>query len=354
MSDAPYPRGSRERAEWILARRPPRHVVDARKPSAFLVEDERAESGEVARVATIFLTNRECPWRCLVCDLWRNTLTESVPPGAIPEQIDFALRQLAVARASSPQGIHDSGLEARATQIKLYNAGSFFDPRAIPPEDFPAIAERVRGFERVIVESHPALIGDSVLRFRDLLAGRLEVAMGLETVEPAVLEKLNKRMTLDRFAKAAAFLRAHDISLRVFVLVKPPFLDEAAALEWARRSVDFAFDCGAGVVSLIPTRAGNGALEALAASGDFSPPKLETLEAAFDYGIGLQRGRVFADLWDLENFSECAACFPSRRERLQEMNLRQVVVPRVACRWTGGGDAAGTSCDEDVAATDAP
>lgn len=314
MTPAAYPLGARERDEWILARRPARNAVDAHKPYAFLVEEERAESGEIVRVATIFLTNRECPWRCLMCDLWQNTLTESVPPGAIPEQIDFALGQLGDAR-----------------QIKLYNAGSFFDSRAIPPEDFSAIAAQVRGFERVIVEGHPALIGEAVLRFRDLLTGRLEVAMGLETVEPTVLEKLNKRMTLDRFAKAAEFLRAHDVALRVFVLVKPPFLEESAALEWARRSVDFAFDCGAGVVSLIPTRAGNGALDSLAASGDFAPPKLATFEAAFDHGVGLQRGRVFADLWDLEKFSSCPNCFSTRRERLQEMNARQVVLPRVNC-----------------------
>lgn len=314
MTPAAYPLGARERDEWILARRPARNAVDAHKPYAFLVEEERAESGEIVRVATIFLTNRECPWRCLMCDLWQNTLTESVPPGAIPEQIDFALGQLGDAR-----------------QIKLYNAGSFFDSRAIPPEDFSAIAAQVRGFERVIVEGHPALIGEAVLRFRDLLSGRLEVAMGLETVEPTVLEKLNKRMTLDRFAKAAEFLRAHDVALRVFVLVKPPFLEESAALEWARRSVDFAFDCGAGVVSLIPTRAGNGALDSLAASGDFAPPKLATFEAAFDHGVGLQRGRVFADLWDLEKFSSCPNCFFTRRERFQEMNARQVVLPRVNC-----------------------
>ncbi len=305
-----YPDSPRERDEWILARRPERNAVDARKPSAFLVEDERAASGEIVRVVTIFLTNRECPWRCLMCDLWKNTLTESVPPGAIPEQIDFALPRLGEAR-----------------QIKLYNAGSFFDPRAIPPEDIPAIAERVRDFERVIVECHPSLVGDLALRFRDLLTGRLEVAMGLETAEPTVLEKLNKRMTLASFAKAAAFLRAHDIALRVFVLVKPPFLDEADALHWARRSIDFAFTCGAGVVSLIPTRAGNGAMDAL----DFTPPKLATFESALDYGIGLQRGRVFADLWDLERFSQCAACFPARRERLQQMNAQQGAIPRVKC-----------------------
>ena len=155
--------------------------------------------------------------------------------------------------------------------------------------------------------------------------------MGLETAHPQVLEKLNKRMTLDQFRRAAEFLRRNDIALRVFVLVKPPFLDEAESLVWAKRSVDFAFDCGAAVVSLIPTRIGNGALEALARRGEFSAPKLATLEAAVDYGVGLKRGRVFADLWDLEKFSDCETCFAQRRARLQEMNLRQIAQPPAGC-----------------------
>jgi hypothetical protein len=150
------------------------------------------------------------------------------------------------------------------------------------------------------------------------------------------LEKLNKGMTLEQFARAAEFLRKNDIALRVFILVKPPFLDEAEALHWAKRSLDFAFDCRATVASLIPTRLGNGALEALAADGAFSPPKLATFEAAMNYGIGLQRGRVFADLWDLEKFSACAGCFSARRGRLQEMNLTQSVRPEVVCAKCSG------------------
>ena len=227
----------------------------------------------------------------------------------------------------------------KPTQIKLYNSGSFFDRRAIPPADYPAIAQRVRRFERLIVECHPALIGDSCLRFRDSLSGRLEVAMGLETAHPEVLARLNKRMTLKQFARAAEFTRRNGIALRVFILVKPPFLDESEALCWAKRSLDFAFECGATVATLIPTRAGNGALEALAAQGQFSPPKLGTLEAAAAYGVDLGRGRVFADLWDLEKFSTCIHCFPARLARLQEMNLRQAVPPLISCPHCGAAES---------------
>jgi len=234
-----------------------------------------------------------------MCDLWRNTLPQSVPIGAIPAQIDYALTRLPAAR-----------------QIKLYNSGSFFDRQAIPLGDYPQISSRVTSFERVIVESHPALLGESCLRFRDLLQGRLEVAMGLETAHPETLSKLNKKMTLDQFSVASEWLWKQEIDLRVFILVKPPFMDEAEGLYWAERSLDFAFKCKAGVAVLIPTRSGNGAMDQLEAEGKFSPPRMETMEAAARYGLSLRKGRVFVDLWDLErNGAPC--------DRLRKMNLRQ-------------------------------
>jgi archaeosine synthase beta-subunit len=311
---SPYPATNQGRDKWVLERRPDRETLDPQKPYSFFVEHELSASGEILPVTTVFLTNRECPWRCVMCDLWRNTLTTSVPPGAIPAQIDFALSQLPAARV-----------------LKLYNSGSFFDSRAIPVKDHPAIAFRANDFERLIVENHPALVGDNCLRFRDRLKCRLEIAMGLETVHPDILPKLNKRMTLEQFSAAAAFLRVHDIDLRVFVLVQPPFMHSREAVFWAQRSVDFAFDCGATAVTLIPTRGGNGAMEALASNQQFSPPRLETLEESLSYGLGLKLGRVFADLWDAENIPSCSVCRIPRITRLRHMNLSQSNLAPVRC-----------------------
>lgn len=315
-----YPREAAARTEWITRQRPQRNAVDPEKPYAYLVEEECSADGEVVPVATVFLTNRECPWRCTMCDLWKNTLTETLKPGAIPRQIRYALDRLSPAR-----------------QIKLYNSGSFFDPQAIPVEDYGAIAEAASDFERVIVECHPALVGERCLKFRDRLKRPLEIAMGLETAHPEVLEKLNKRMTLELFARAAELLRLEGISLRVFVLVQPPFLPVDAALEWAQRSVDFAFDCGATAVSLIPTRGGNGAMEALERGGEFAPPTLTMMEASVEYGLNQRRGRVFADLWDLRNAPRrCDGCWPMRIDRLHAMNLGQRTPPRLECEQCGG------------------
>jgi archaeosine synthase beta-subunit len=315
-----YPPRYSERDRWIRSFRSPKAVLDPWRPQHFLFETERSAEGREAAIATVFLTNRECPWRCLMCDLWEHTTDQAVPVGAISAQIDYALNRLGPAR-----------------YIKLYNSGSFFDPRAIPPADYPAIARRISGFERVIVECHPALVNARVEAFRVLLRGELEVAMGLEIAHPTVLRRLNKKMTLDRFQRAADFLRSLQVGLRVFILVKPPFLDEDEASYYARKSLEFAFDCGAGVAVLIPTRGGNGAMEALATAGEFAPPKLSTLEQVLDFGVSLGRGRVFADLWDLQKFAACPACFTARQDRLRRINLSQSVEPVIGCQICGNG-----------------
>lgn len=329
-----YPVSSAARDTWILDRRGPKSALDPNLPYASVWEEEADASGALAPTAVVFLTNRECPFRCAMCDLWVNTLDVTVESGAIARQIRQALVDVPPAR-----------------QIKLYNAGSFFDPQAIPPEDDKEIAVLVSGFDRVIVEAHPAFLdgvhGDRCLRFRDRLRGRLEVAIGLETAHAETLEQLNKRMTLDAFARAAAFLERHDIDLRVFVLARPPFLAPELSLEWARRSVDLAATSGAVACSVIPTRGGNGAMEALARLGVAGERResswLGEIERVVEHGLALtgatdadgsgRRMRTFADLWDVERFFDCH-CSPARAERLRVMNRSQCVppiVPAVGC-----------------------
>ncbi|MEO8353825.1 MAG: radical SAM protein [Chthoniobacteraceae bacterium] len=318
MSVATYPDTPSARDRWVLDRREPAQPHDPWTPVGFFVEGERAHSGEVVPVATVLLTNRECPFRCAMCDLWQQMLADTVPSGAILAQLDYALARLPPTR-----------------QVKLYNAGSFFDPRAIPQHDLSALAKRLRNFERVIVECHPAFLGDECTQFAGRLEGKLEVAIGLETAHPETLDRLNKRMTLEQFERAAEFLAQREITLRVFVLVRPPFLPAEHAAEWTQRSAEFAFECGAMAVSLIPTRPGNGALEALREQGLYSPPHLSELEAAHAAAIAPDRGRVFADTWDLERFSDCPACFPARLNRLRTMNEEQSVLPPIRCPACG-------------------
>jgi archaeosine synthase beta-subunit len=299
---------------WILDHRGPKNLVDPQRPYAWLVEKERTTSGKIDDTGIIFLTNRECPYHCLMCDLWKNTTDEPVPVGAIPHQIALALEQMPPSR-----------------HLKLYNSGSFFDGKAIPEEDYAEIASLISGFDTVIVESHPRLINVKCLRFRDMLKPELQVAMGLETVNPLLLRKLNKRMTLEDFRNTVGYLTQHKILSRAFVLLRPPFLSEAQGIYWAERSIDFAFQAGVECCTVIPVRGGNGALEELRKQGDFIPPDIRSLEMVLEYGISLKAGRMFADTWDLGLFSHCRKCEVSRAERITAMNLSQTIVDRIAC-----------------------
>lgn len=302
---------------WVLGRRGLKAQLDPMRAYATTIEEELDASGALVPTVVVFLTNRECPFRCVMCDLWVNTLDATVPRDAIAGQIRAALAE------SAP---------TKPRQIKLYNAGSFFDPQAIPPEDDEEIAAAIASFDRVIVEAHPAFLsgpyGERCLRFRDRLRGRLEVAIGLETAHPETLARLNKRMTIESFRRAAAFLRDNDIDLRVFVLLNPPFMAATDAIEWACRSIDLAADCGATACSIIPTRDGNGAVGT--AEVPYERPRLAALEQVIEYGISLGGLRVFADLWDVERLFDCS-CSKRRAERLRTMNLEQRVPPPVTC-----------------------
>jgi hypothetical protein len=299
---------------WIMSMRGNKNKVNPHRPYGWMVEKERTLSGKIEDTGIVFLTNHECPFHCLMCDLWKNTVDYSVATGTIPAQIEWALRQM-------PDIKH----------LKLYNSGSFFDERAIPEEDYEEIASLVKNLETVIVESHPKLINDKCIRFRDMLIPALHVALGLETVNSDILMRLNKRMTVDDFGNSASFLKKHGISSRAFILLRPPLLTESEGIYWAERSIDFAFSSGVECCTVIPVRSGNGAMDHLLEKGLFNIPDIKSLETVLEYGISLKAGRVFADVWDLGLFSSCEKCLEERTDRLIRMNLNQKTYPVVDC-----------------------
>src|SRR6185295_13847790 len=85
----PYPEKAADRDRFVLDRRPPRAKHDPWRPQGLVIEDELTAAGAIASVATVFLTGRECPWRCVMCDLWRFTVEEDTPAGAIAAQLDL-------------------------------------------------------------------------------------------------------------------------------------------------------------------------------------------------------------------------------------------------------------------------
>ena len=207
------------------------------RPYLVLQEKEADEAGKVHDCLTVFLTGSTCPIGCKMCDLHHHTFDSATPAGAIPRQIDLATKT-----------------STSSDWIKLYNSGNFFDPRSIPVVDYEAITTRLSGYQRVIIENHPRFGSRRLEEFQSRLSARLEVAVGLETVQPRWLRRLAKQMTRDDFDLYAKHLRRLDVDLRVFLIVGAPGVSVREAIRWAMLSVRHAVLQGARHISLIPAR----------------------------------------------------------------------------------------------------
>jgi len=302
----------------IRSLRPAKPLVDPWRAHGHIVEQERRPSGVVERTATIFLAGAECAFTCSFCDLWRYTIDGPTPLGALPTQLEASL----------------AGLEVASIQrIKLYNASNFFDRRAVPADDLPRIIDLCAPFAGVTVESHAKTVrtGGGAAELARRLSGRLEVAMGLETIHPSAGTILNKRLDLEQFDRAVDFLVERGIDVRVFVLLGAPGVPSSETVEWTARSVEHAARRGAAIVSIIPVRGGNGEMERLQSIGEFTPPTLRQLELALDLAVEQPRTTVTADLWDVERLAACAVCQEQRVERMRRMNLSGAREPSVVC-----------------------
>lgn len=284
-------------------------------PYSFIHEQEPDAKGELQEVNTIFLTSKRCPYKCVMCDLWINTRAENTPPGAIPQQIDYAVSRL-----------------PKAQVMKLYNNGNFFDFKAVPPSDYAEIISRTKSYERIIVENQPKLCGKACLQFNEQLEGKLEVAMGLESIHPKVFPKLNKPFTIRDFSQACTLLKSNGIDIRVFLLLNPPYLtDPKDNIEWTMRSIEFAFENGAACCSVIATRPGTIFLKKLQEKGLYALPEIQVLEEVFERALSVYKGRVFVDTWSIDFMPHCVLCFQERKKRLEKMNLSQKIQEKVVC-----------------------
>lgn len=274
-----------------------REQLSADAPYLVLHEVEPDGEGNKVSTTTVFLTASQCPIGCNMCDLHLNTLPGATPSGAIAQQVDIAIK------------------DSDAKWLKLYNSGNFFDPRSIPPSDYAAIAERCNQFDRVIVENHPKFGKSRLQSFLKLLTCRFEIAVGLETVQPRWLGRLEKQMSRDDFSSYASEMARLGVDLRVFLILGVPGIDAVESVRWTRLSLRHAIACGARHVSIIPARSGHGWRGKAEQLPEFSTTLLAEIHEQLLQDSG-GRAVVTLDLW---NVSANDAGY----DRLQQSNLTQ-------------------------------
>lgn len=221
----------------------PVREFNTRKASYSEVREENFRGKNVQRVV-IFLRSTGCEWAlrsgCTMCGHLSEQARKNIPAEQYVEQFISEYKK------------YDFG---GYPVLDLYNNGSFFNDNELPGKARRRILEIIaknKDIEMVVLESRPEYINDIKLKeTKEILKDkRVEIAVGLETINDEIRNLcINKGFTREEF-EAAAELIISILNLRVYVLVKPPFITEAEAIQDAIDSIRYSFDIGASVVSL--------------------------------------------------------------------------------------------------------
>ena len=303
---------------------------DPREPTRVWLDEDNTPDG-VYNSLTIILNTGGCRWAraggCTMCGY----VAESVDGGTVPhedlmEQVERCLDHERE-HANEPAG-----------QIKIYTSGSVLDEREVPAATRAAIAETFADRDRMVLESLPDFVDRGKLAAFTDRGVETDVAVGLETATDRIRQDcVNKYFDFAAFEAAAAEARSADAGVKAYLLMKPPFLSEGAAIADMRNSVR---RCGAveGVhtVSMNPTNVQQYTMvEELYHAGGYRPPWLwsvaEVLESTAEeevivvsdpVGHGSDRGP-----------HNCGECDDRVQRAIKDFNLRQdpTVFEQVSC-----------------------
>ncbi len=172
--------------------------------------------------------------------------------------------------------------------VKIYTSGSFVDRHEVMPGAQRRIMEMIGGADtvkKVAFESLPGFIQEDT--FTDIagFVPQLEVGIGVESSNLRVLrDSVNKGHDFDTFPRAAAICKEHQVSVKAYLMCKPPFLKESDALTDAANTVAAAAP-HANVVSLNPTNIqGRTVVDELYKRGSYRAPWLWTIVHALKDG----------------------------------------------------------------------
>ena len=253
---------------WLMARQEDRRGMRGRRPkdpkrAVTTWREEELLDGQVVDALVAILETSGCSHDrqrggCTMCGYAGDTPLRPPTEEELMAQVD-----------------HVASQRNEARWVKLYTSGSMLDPGEVPPPVLEAVVDAFGDADMLTVESR----SEHVSRRRLEVLGdpsRKEVAIGLESACDRVLaDSIHKGMTLKEFQRAAGLVKDAGARLRVYILLKPPFLTEAEAIDDAVGTALLAAEAGADVVSLNPVNIhGDTLVDFLHYRGEYEPPWL--------------------------------------------------------------------------------
>ncbi len=175
--------------------------------------------GKVVDAWVIIFRTRGCYWArksgCSMCG-YVNDVAVEVAPADLEVQLEKVLR-----------------MHKGQPFVKVYTSGNFFDDHEVFPEVrgtiLKALGERC---EKVMVETLAHLVRREPLEEGRRHAQKFEIALGLESANDVVLRHaVNKFWGLREHVRAASLAHETGVTVKSYLLLKPPFLTEREAIE---------------------------------------------------------------------------------------------------------------------------
>jgi len=216
------------------------HQLD--KPVSFWIKEDRLLNKK-GKEFTIILRTKGCSWAlgpdggCSMCGYIQDSTFEKIDQAHIKNQIDFAFQEKLAEIIEDEEDF----------VLKIYNSGSFFDDNEISESTRDYIFKKIATISKVkelVIESRVEYFTQEKLKnMKSALENiYIEVAIGLETVNDHIRNVyINKGLLFKDFLKAIHLCKTNGIGVRVYLLFKPPFLNEQTAID----------DCVSSILKLV-------------------------------------------------------------------------------------------------------
>lgn len=222
------------------------------RPVSFWTKKERLMD-KVGKELTIILRTRGCYWAldhggCSMCGYIEDANIEDVAPQKIINQFDYAVENT----------IEEIRLDSDDYVLKIFNSGSFFDDSEMNEEIRQHIYKRIAKIPEItefIVESRIEFVTEEKIEeMKSYLSKKyIEVGIGLESVNDHIRNKyINKGLDFRDFINTKDLCKRKGVGVKAYLLFKPPFLNEQAAIDDCVFSIKELIKLGIDTISINP------------------------------------------------------------------------------------------------------
>ncbi|MBN1389886.1 MAG: archaeosine biosynthesis radical SAM protein RaSEA [Candidatus Thermoplasmatota archaeon] len=235
-----------------------------------------------ADALVMILKTRGCSWAkrsgCTMCG-YNRIVYPDVTSSDLKEQVEHAMKSY-----------NDE------PYVKIFTSGSYLDPWEIPAEtqvEMSRVIGEKAPMARLLIESRPEFIDPDGLERISHNVDALEIAVGLETSSDEIRAvHIKKGFTWSDYVKGGRIICDAGCLLKSYLLMKPPFLGEANAIQDCITSIMRVSEVFPGSrISVNPMNIQSQTpVEDLFRKGLYRPPwlwsLLEVLDRGYEYADG--------------------------------------------------------------------